>query len=66
MAEALELLEKPTGEGREERTSRKENPREGKIGEEPASKKGKVAEGGIEGDCNQLGRGMSKRRSLGL
>ena len=62
MAEALELLEKPTGEGREERTSRKENPREGKIGEEPASKKGKVAEGGIEGGCNQLGRGMAKRK----
>jgi len=62
LAEALELLEKPTGEGREERTSRKENPREGKIGEEPASKKGKVAEGGIEGGCNQLGRGMAKRK----
>ena len=62
LAKALKLLEKPTGEGREERTSRKENPREGKIGEEPASKKGKVAEGGIEGGCNQLGRGMAKRK----
>ena len=71
LAEALELLEKPAGEGREERTLSKKIPRQAEVGEKPASKngkiaeggkKGKVAEGGIEGGCNQLKRAMAKRK----